>query len=256
MNNKCVQSTSDYIYHHYQNCAERYDFTEYFGEKYHQWVIEILIQTLALNANDSVIDLGGGTGLFSHILYKQANLTNNVVCVDPSDNMLHQARNLPGVSLLCADALSFILREDKHYDKILIKEAIHHIHQRKDLFIEIYKKLTPSGRLLIVTRPQKPELPFFHAASEAFAQGQPSYEILKTELETSGFTVDVQLHHYPIELPKTKWYRMLRERFMSNLIDFTDEQIEHGIAEIDEKYHGHETLKFHDTLIFIMGCKA
>ena len=49
---------------------------------------------------------------------------------------------------------------------------------------------------------------------------------------------------------------MLRERFMSHLTAYSDEQIELGIAEIDEKYRDEETLRFHDTLIFIVGCKA
>ena len=256
MNKACTQSTMEIISHHYQNCAERYDTLLYFGEQHHQWVIELIIQALALSTNDSVIDLGGGTGFFSHLLYKQANLTRNVICVDPSDNMLQQGRNLPGVSLQCADAFSFIQKEEIHYDKILIKEAIHHIPKRKEVFTQIHKNLTSTGRLLIVTRPLRPELPFFNTATEAFAKGQPSYEVLKTELETSGFSVDVHLHRFPIELIKTTWFRLLRERFMSNLAAFTDEQIEQGIMEIDEKYHGQKTLRFDDILIFILGCKT
>ena len=49
---------------------------------------------------------------------------------------------------------------------------------------------------------QKIEFPFFQAASEVFGQGQPHYTIFKTDLETSGFFVDVQSYHYPFELKK------------------------------------------------------
>ena len=256
VNERNLQSSLKTVHQHYQSLSEHGDYTAYFDEEYQQWVVDILIPMLELVADDCVIDLGGGTGFFSHILHREANMVQNVVCVDPCAGMLQRARTRPGVSLLCADALTFAQREDMHYDKILIKEAIHHIHQRRDLFECIRRQLNPGGRLLIITRPQQIEFPFFQAASEAFGRGQPSSDLLKTELETSGFSVSVHQHHYPVEVQKPRWFGMLRERFMSHLTAYSDEQIELGIAEIDEKYRDEETLKFHDTLIFIVGCKA
>jgi len=256
VNERNLQSPLKTIHQHYQSLSEYGDYTAYFDEDYQQWIVDMLIPMLALVADDCVIDLGGGTGFFGHILHREANLVKDVLCVDPCDGMLRWAGTRPRVSLLCADALTFAQREDMHYDKIIIKEAIHHIHQRRDVFEGIRKQLNPGGRLLIITRPQQTEFPFFQAASEAFSRGQPSSDTLKTELEASGFSVSVRRHHYPVELQKQRWFGMLRERSMSHLTAFSDEQIELGIVEIDEKYQNEETLKFHDTLIFIVGCQV
>jgi len=255
MKNNIIQSRSTDINQHYQHLSEHYDDIVFCDETYRQWGTGLIVQTLEITPFDFVVDLGGGTGIYSQMIYATANLNINVLCVDLCDEMLQKARHFPGVSTLCADALSFAQNEDIRYDKLFIKESIHHFSQRTELFKGIYQQLTPDGRLLVTTRPQIPELPFFTAAMKSFAQMQPHYDVLKTEIETAGFDIDVRFQSYSFKFKKEHWFYMLRQCFMSNLTTFSEEQIEQGIAELNEKYLGQDNFEFYDRVIFLVGDK-
>jgi len=241
---------------HYKNLVNKYNHVLFFVEGYRNWKVELIVKDLDLKKHDSVVDLGGGIGIFAQLVHEKAQLQQDILCVDMCAEMLGKAKKLPGVSILCADALSFAQREDVAYDKIFIKEAVHHFRDRVNIFKGIYGQLAPEGRLLIITRPSQPEFPFFEAALKAFGRSQPDYNIFKKELESAGFRVNVQLRPYPLTLEKVRWFKMLRQRFMSNLANFSDEQIEQGIEELEEKYKDKETLDFTDILVFISGTKS
>lgn len=240
---------------HYRDLAGQYNKALFFAEGYRDWKIDLIIKELNIQRHEFVVDLGGGTGLFAQLVHEKAQLQHDIVCVDMCDDMLEKAKKYPGVSILCADALSFAQREDIAYDKLFIKEAVHHFRDRVNIFKGIYRQLAPKGRLLIITRPSQPEFPFFEAALKAFEQSQPDYTIFRKELERAGFCVNVQLRPYPLTLKKARWFEMLRQRFMSNLANFSDEQIEQGIKELEEKYQHKEMLDFTDILVFIVGKK-
>ena len=201
MKKNIIQPQSASTFHHYQNISEQYNDIVFCDEAYRQWGVELIIQALALTPSDVVVDLGGGIGIYSHMVYAAVSLKTKVLCVDMCNGMLERI-HLPGVSKLCADAMSFAQRKGMGYDKIYIKESIHHFSQRVEIFTGIYQQLSPGGRLLITTRPQTPGYPFFQAAMERFAQEQPCHEVIKTELETVGFVVDMKCHQYPLEFKK------------------------------------------------------
>ena len=76
------------------------------------------------------------------------------------------------------------------------------------------------------------------------------------ELENTGFGVKVQTRPYFLKLDKTRWFEKIRQRFMSNLANFNDEEIEQGLRELEEEYKTKETLDFTDRLVFIVGTKV
>ena len=52
---------------------------------------------------------------------------------------------------------------------------------------------------------------------------------------------------YEVQILKIKYLQMIRNRYISTLLKFTDEQINKGIIEIKNKYRNE--LKFKDRLI-------
>lgn len=241
---------------HYASLAEYYNEIWFLTNGYRQWLVNWIVQDLDLHEDDTVVDLGGGTGFSAEMMYKKAGLNNDILCVDVCSGMLQEAQNRHGVSPVCVDAISFVQRDDIRYNKLLIKEAIHHFPERVKLFAGVSRQLSPEGKILIVTRPPRTEFPFFEAAHEAFERSQPHYNIFQQELEKVGFDVEVQIRSYPLSFHKTHWFQMLRQRFMSHLVSFTDEQLRIGLSEIEEQYKDAKILHFSDNLVFITGKKG
>jgi hypothetical protein len=180
--------------------------------------------------------------------------------------MCAQALKQPELEVVCMDADSFFTKchissgppMEQSADKvtaILMKEVVHHFDSaaRLLLFKHMYETLSDGARGLIITRPVVPMFPFFDSALKNFGKGQPKVEIILQEIREDGFeTVTLHVLDYPLSIPRERWHKMLRQKFMSNLHPFSDEEIEEGIRELCIKYPDIENYDFVDRLLFIV----
>lgn len=72
---------------HYARLASSYDENWAYSPGFISWMAGSILDRLDLQPEDRVVDLGCGTGLYSKIL---ADQVDQVVCVDPSAEMLNQ----------------------------------------------------------------------------------------------------------------------------------------------------------------------
>lgn len=237
---------------HFDTIADAFNGLWQMTPEYQNWMGEAIVSALDLQPEERFVDLGGGTGFYTRIIAQKAGLQNPPLCVEPSENMLSQIGDSDHLEPVHADALSFCAREIR-YDKILLKEMVHFIEERKVLFEGIKRQLCESGKVLIVTRPKNTPLPFFTAALERFAQGQPSLESLEKELADAGLRPFSVTEAFSFGISKERWYGMLRNRFMSNLQNFTDEEIEEGIVQLEKTFGTETVIAFRDEIIFICG---
>jgi trans-aconitate methyltransferase len=237
---------------HFDSIADVFNRIWYFSDEYKDFVTQHILSDLSLSHQDTLADIGGGTGSFTSRLSTEANLLK-AYCIEPSSAMCEEAAKLTNVTALCSDAHTF-LASHTPFNKMLFKEVIHHIPERAAFWKTLYTALPQSGKLLIITRPQKIEFPFFSAAREAFARHQPPQELIERELRNGGFETTTHHRSHTFTLPKEDWYTMLRHRFMSDLGVFSDEEIEEGIVEIEKEYP-EETIDIIDNLIFITATK-
>ena len=238
---------------HYDNLAEDFDTNWMFSNEYRDWYTEKIINSLNIKLNDKVIDVGCGTGVFTKKIIDRSHLSS-IVCIENSLNMCKEASRNKQIEVINSDANTYFKQEGLNIDKVLFKEVIHHIDDIDTLFKNIYSNMSNNGKLLIVTRPKKVEFPFFEKAHISFSDSQPDISLFEKELLDNEFKVEVFLEKYEIILPKSKWNKMLENRFMSNLSDFNDSEINQGILEINQKYNTDE-YKFNDNLIFIVASK-
>ncbi|MDY6932988.1 MAG: class I SAM-dependent methyltransferase [Spirochaetota bacterium] len=187
---------------HYKDLADKYNDALSFTEGYCIDVVHWIVNDLKIKKGDIVVDLGGGTGSSAKAIYDTCSVQRDILCIDPCLEMLECAKGLNGVSTLSTDALSFAINNDIKYNKIFIKEAVHHFNNRINIWKGIYKQLYPEGRILIITRPPKVEFPFFQAALQAFEQGQPHYNTITKELEEVGFKAFLWAREYPVRVDK------------------------------------------------------
>ena len=103
-----------------------------------------------LRRGDVLLDLGCGNG--AHTLIA-ARHVQRVIGVDRDQQQLYIAGRLTvqaaNVILLQADLVRPLPFPDGYCDAVLCLDLIEHIHARTGLLREIYRVLTPTGRLLI-----------------------------------------------------------------------------------------------------------
>lgn len=237
---------------HFDSIAEVFNRIWYFSEAYKDFVIAHILEELQLAPEDILADIGGGTGSFTSRIRHEGGC-KTAYCIEPSPPMCEEASKLSNIQALCNDAHGF-LELKLPFHKMLLKEVIHHISDRRRFWENAYNALPQNGKLLIITRPQEIAFPFFEAAKKAFAANQPPHRSIENELKESGFEVASTLRSHTFTLTKSNWYEMLRHRFMSDLGVFSDEEIESGIVEIESRYPG-ETIDIIDHLIFITARK-
>ena len=242
---------------------------------YEAWLLAACRERLALTSTQTLADIGGGSGAFAAKL-KQATDARWLSVVEPSAEMLAGAKSDPAVDLaLCAGALEWA-QEDHvegdgstapiRYDRVLLKEVVHHFEasDRPRLFSELRtRRLADSGRVLIVTRPQRNiDYPLWEAAREVWADNQPSEAKLIDELRAAGFVhVECHTHTYPHVVPVDEWCRLVRGRFWSTFANFSEEELERGCQQICDAATrrsppadaSDEKLQFEDRLLLIVA---
>jgi len=138
---------------------------------------------------------------------------------------------------------------------MLLKEMLHHVDDRPAVIAGLARLLRPGGRMLIVMLPKQISYPLFAAALELFIRQQPDPADVADEMRGAGLAVEVTYESLPLSFPTERYLQMVRNRYMSLLSYFDDEQLEVGVAEIRRAHPGAE-ITFTDTFAFILGRAA
>ncbi|BAY73532.1 hypothetical protein NIES23_63840 (plasmid) [Trichormus variabilis NIES-23] len=246
---------SKIIQNHYQNLAIQYDKLWFYSENYVRFFTEEIIKHLRLNIADILVDLGCGTGIYAQEINNQIQLQKPIICVDFSDKMLEQIPNNSKYECIVMDAIEFAALP-RTYNKILIKELIHHIDKKDLLLSSLFKKMASGGILLLILLPPTINYPLFSKALRKYEEIQPHYNNLTQILEKIGFNVAVDFVEYPLAIPKSKYFQMVRNRYMSLLSSFDDNELALGLAEMEQQYAQQSVLKFTDCFVFITASKS
>jgi trans-aconitate methyltransferase len=237
---------------HFDSIASDFNELWLFSDQYRNWITKEIATQLQFNETDILVDIGGGTGLFTNLL-KETTPVKKVFCVEPSKEMYLEAKKIKNICAInenCADFLQL----HKEFSKILFKEVVHHIQNRPETWEKVFSLLPSRGKLLIVTRPKNTTLPLFRAAFERFAENQPSEQELLVEFDTTNFILHVEQKAFSFEIKKDTWINMIRHRFISDLQNFTSDEIEEGVQEIQHQYP-ENIISAQDTLLFILAKK-
>ncbi len=250
---------------HYQRLANSYDQNWSHSPAFLDWMAYEMVGAAGLRARDRIADVGCGTGLFTRRIRDLVQPLVPIVCIDPSEAMLTQLPADPGVRPVCGSAEQ--LARDHgvpgepslglapgSLDAIVIKEAIHHVAEpdRGWVIAGLADLLDRGGRLLVVMLPTRIEYPLFPAALERFEALQPDPAAIAGHMRDAGLSASVSYQEFPLEIPKERYLGMVRDRYMSLLSTFGDEEIEAGVAFIGRRYAG-RVLSFSDRFAFVLG---
>jgi ubiquinone/menaquinone biosynthesis C-methylase UbiE len=251
---------------HYERLAGSYDENWAYSKAFLGWMGQEIVSALGLDPADRIADVGCGTGLYAHQFLRLVRPTTPILCVDPSEGMLKQLPDTPGLVPLQASAEQLAGGSTGEtvqapvpagsLDAVVVKEAIHHVPpgDRRWVVAGLAGLLAPRGRLLVVMLPTTIGYPLFDAALARFTELQPDPQDIARFMRAAGLTVAVTFREFELRIDKDRYLEMVRNRYMSLLSTFDDAEIDAGVAEIDARYPG-PVLTFPDRLAFVLGTR-
>lgn len=248
--------SGDVTREHYDRLAASFDENWAYSPAFVEWMTASIQRRLQVGAGDVIADIGCGTGLYARGLAEHAQA---VVCVDASQAMLEQLpaseRLIPVNAAVEEVAAGLAALPYERYDAILLKEVLHHVDDPRPVIGGLAGLLKPGGRMLVAMLPARISYPLFTAALQRFVDGQPDPARMAEAMRAAELQTELTYEGFPLVFPTERYLQMVRNRYMSLLSHFSDEQLEAGVEEIRRANPGEE-IAFTDTFAFVLGRAA
>lgn len=151
-------------------------------------------------------------------------------------DMLQVARTREGVQPYLATADSFFQADHStrpKCNKLLFNECAHLFPDTQETFCTAHDYLPDDGLLLLIQRSTVCTFPMWKALEANFAP--ISVTTFKSYLEKAGFNITVTVEVGTTKMAKREWYDKLRKRIFTILHEFSNEQINEGLKELDKE---------------------
>ena len=197
-----------------------------------------------LNKNSKILDIGCGRANIISALQQKYKFRNKPTGIDIVANK-DVKRNIVFKKI---EALKY-LKKQKKYDLILIKQTIHFFTKTKlnNLLNFAKKNLNPKGRILIFSlKTKNNKIPCFKKMRKNLEKNLKRDEVLFGIIKKNLKKISSANFNFKVDISKKKYLRMIKERYISCLLNMSDKEIQFGISEIKSKYKNQ--IKFTDTL--------
>jgi len=216
------------------------------SQKYINSFNQFVLKQVKLNKNSRILDIGCGRGKILANLSNKLRLINKPIGLD-IENHKDKSKKMIFKSI---DALSYIAKTKATFDLILIKQTIHLLKKKQAIkLLSLCKnRLNPNGKIIILSLdPKKNEIPTFSLMKKKLAISLSKDEKIFNLILKNESKAIVKKFIYEVRILKIKYLQMIKDRYISTLLNFTDKQIKNGIVEIKNDYGN--LLKFKDRLI-------
>ena len=207
---------------------------------------KFMFKQISLNENSKILEIGCARGKILGDLKSKLKLKFKPIGLDPVNHKDKDKR----ISFQNTDALSFFKKNKQTFDLILIKQTIHFLKMSdiKKLLLLCDKSLNKNGVIFISNLDTyKNELPTFSLMDKKLKSSFKRHQEIFFLISQTFLTVNIRKFEFNVEIPKKKYLDMIKQRYISMLLNFSNKQISDGMKEIDNKYS--EVLKFKDKLI-------
>ena len=207
---------------------------------------KFLIQNTKLNYESKILDIGCGRGKILENLSNKLNLINKPIGLDIEN---HKDRSKKMI-FKKIDALTYVKKTKFTFDVILIKQTIHLLKKKQAIkLLSICKSiLNPNGKIIILSLdPSKNEIPTFQLMKKKLKNSLKKDEKLFNLIFKDQNEIIIKKFVFNVQISKTKYIQMIKSRYISTLLNFTNQQLNNGLNEIKKDYG--KVLKFKDRLI-------
>ena len=216
------------------------------SQKYINSFNQFVLKQVKLNKNSRILDIGCGRGKILANLSNKLRLINKPIGLD-IENHKDKSKKMIFKRI---DALSYIAKTKATFDLILIKQTIHLLKKKQAIkLLSLCKnRLNPNGKIIILSLdPKKNEIPTFSLMKKKLTISLSKDEKIFNLILKNESKAIVKKFIYEVRILKIKYLQMIKDRYISTLLNFTDKQIKNGIVEIKNDYGN--LLKFKDRLI-------
>ena len=217
--------------------------------RYIQNFNKFLSNNQTLNKNSIILDIGCGRGKILGYLSSKLKLNRKPIGLDIEN---HKDKNKK-IIFKKKDGLSYLSDTKKNFDLIIIKQTIHllKISQTMKLIKICKKKLNKNGKIMILgLDPKNNEIPTFLLMSQKLQSSlKKDKRIFDLIIKSNPKTI-IKKFIFNVKISKKKYIEMIKKRYISTLLSFTDKQIVSGQREINSRYSAN--LKFNDKLICLI----
>ena len=129
--------------------------------KHYDWITDLMsfgsgrsyrktaLVSIGLKKGQSLIDVGAGTGVIAKFAQDIVGNNGYVLAIDPSENMLIQAKNR-GVKNIDVGLAESLPCETDQFDFLIMGYALRHIEDLNIAFKEYFRVLKPGGKVLLL----------------------------------------------------------------------------------------------------------
>jgi ubiquinone/menaquinone biosynthesis C-methylase UbiE len=180
-----------------------------------------LVEWSALKSDETVLDVGSGTGAASRFAAEQVGSSGHVIGIDVNAGMIEVAKSLPpiqGVMIEWHEKSAYELPlDDQTVDAVLCAQTLQFLKDRGMALSEMYRVLRPAGRVVLSLWCDIEENPYFHVLADAVSKHvgeetaaglQAIFDLsnadeIRALLEQAKFTdIEMTVKQLELELPK------------------------------------------------------
>ena len=215
------------------------------SKKYIQSFNSFILKQYKLNKDSKILDIGCGRGKIIENLSNKLKLINKPVGLDIEN---HKDKSKK-IIFKKTNVITFINKTKNTFDLILIKQTIHFFSKKqiKELLILAKKRLNSKGQILIFSlKLSNNQIPCFKKMKFELSKSiKKEEEVIKIVKQTfKKYKIDQ--FKFKVNITKFKYIKMIKDRYMSCLLNISNNNLKKGINEIRSNYKNQ--IKFTDTL--------
>ena len=207
-----------------------------------------LLKKKKLNKKSQILDIGCGRGKIFGSLFRKLKLTNKPIGIDP---VIHKDID-KSIDFRSEDIFKFFKSSQNKFDLIMIKQTLHFFNKdKRTKLIKICKKnLKKNGVLIIFSLiTENNEIPCFKLMKQKLNRGLERDSRMLTTTSKLLINYQIDIFKFKVSITKNKYIKMLKQRYISCLVNLNKDQINIGINEIKKLFS--KKINFTDTLISI-----
>ncbi len=199
--------------------------------------------------NSHILDIGCGRGKILGSLSSRLRLKKKPIGLDIE---VHRDRD-KRINFKKIDAIKYLRNNKKKFDLILIKQTIHlfNFKEIKKIVSICKTKLKKKGNIIIFTlETSKNEIPTFLLMKQRLENSLIRDKKIIKFLSKLYPKNKKRKFSFKVKMSKDKYLEMIKNKYISTLLNLNNEQIFKGIEEISCKYK--KKINFNDKLICLI----
>ena len=219
------------------------------SRKYIKSFNDFLLKLKKLNKKSKILDIGCGRGKIIGSLSSKIGLINKPIGLDIEKHIDVDKR----IIFKKINAVKYLKDNKKSFDLILIKQTIHFFNNKEieKILKYTYLSLNSKGIILILSLdPKNNEIPVFSLMKKKLKESFKRENLIKKSILRIMKKKITKKFYFKVTISKKRYFKMIKMRYISLLLNLTNNQISKGIKEIDLKYKN--KIIFNDKLNCLM----